>query len=317
MQNLIHVNPQLLTDSVLAAEKFLLQQQQPDGCWRDYQLEPGSSEAWTTAVVLWSLACVQPSTVSLPCLKAAISALHSLQKPTGWGFNKHTAVDADSTAWACRVLTALHSQLDLPLADFLQQFIHADGSTQTFLGKARFGSWAGHHADVQPMIGNAMVRLYATAHDTTLATSIRKLREYCILSARPDGWSSFWWTNDAYAIAGNLEFLQTSGGIPLAIRDSAINWLADAPAPQSAFDTAQYLMIALLTGMDIEKYISMLTDTQLDDGSWLSSAVLLVPAQFKENVPGPAYPDIHRLMSTAMALIGLKNVLAATRRLMN
>ncbi len=74
------------------------QQQHPDGCWRDYQLEPGASEAWTTAVVLWSLAGAQPCSVALPSVRAAMDALHALQKPAGWGYNRHTAADADSTA---------------------------------------------------------------------------------------------------------------------------------------------------------------------------------------------------------------------------
>lgn len=316
MQNLIHVNPQHLTDSVRAAEGFLLAQQEPDGCWRDYQLEPGPSEAWTTAFVLWSLACVSPSSIPLPPINEALDALLKLQKPTGWSYNRHTAADADSTAWACRILASLPSQQPLPLTQLLQPFIHADGSSQTFLSKERFGSWAAYHADVQPMIGNAILRIYANTQDTELAATIRRLREFSILSAKPEGWTSFWWTTDAYAIACNLEFLQTSGGIPAPLQRSAANWLAEAPAPQSAFEAAQYLMIALLTGTEIENYISILTATQLHNGSWPSSAVLFVPSQFR-NDPGPAYADTRRLMSTAAALTSLKWVLAATRRFMN
>ncbi len=250
-------------------------------------------------------------------MKAAIDALHALQKPAGWGYNRHTAADADSTAWACRVLTALSSRHDLPQAALLQQFIHPDGSSQTFAGKERFGSWAGYHADVQPMIGNALVRLFAVTNDAALPAIIRLMRACCILSAKPEGWTSFWWTTDAYAIACNLEFLQSSGGIPATICKSAANWLADAALPQSAFEAAQYLMIALLTGTDAEKHISCLVETQLEDGSWLSSGVLLVPPQFDKSNVAPAYPDIRRLMSTAMALIALKSVLAAIRRRMN
>lgn len=317
MQNLIHVNPQTLTDSVLAAERFLMRQQEPDGCWRDYQLEPGLSEAWTTAVVLWSLACAQPSSAGPSSVNAALNALHTLQKPNGWGYNKYTAADADSTAWACRVLTALQATEGLTLSPLLERFIRADGSSQTFLGEERFGSWAGYHADVQPTIGNAMVSIYAQTPDPALATSIRQLRAFCMLAAKPEGWSSFWWTTDAYAIATNLGFLQSSGGIPPALQSSATKWLSEAPAPQSAFETAQYLMIALLTGTAIEEHIALLTNTQLDDGSWPSSTTLLVPPQFGENTGCQAFPDIRRSMSTAMALIGLKTVLAATRRFMN
>jgi hypothetical protein len=319
MLNLIHFNPQAVTDAVQQAEQFLVREQHPDGCWRDYQLEPGASEAWTTAVVLWSLACVQPCSVALPSVRAAVDALHALQKTTGWGYNRHTAADADSTAWTCRVLTALSSRSDLPAAALLRPFILDDGSSQTFCGKERFGSWAGYHADVQPMIGIALVRLFAATNDPALPVLIRLMRSCCMVSVKPEGWSSFWWTTDAYAIACNLEFLQSSGGIPGSIAHSAANWLADAVAPQSAFEAAQYLMIALLTGTEMEKYIAYLMDTQLDDGSWPSSGVLLVPAQFNERqtIQQAAFADIRRLMSTAMALISLKRVLSVTRLLMN
>lgn len=301
-----------------AAEQFLLQQQEPDGCWRDYQLEPGASEAWTTAIVCWSLACVQPASIPAPAVRAALNALHALQKPTGWGYNRHTASDADSTAWTCRVLDALQAPHHTPLTSILQQFIQSNGCTETFLGKERFGSWCGHHADVQPMIGMALVKVYAITPDQELAVFIRQLRGQCILSASQELWPSFWWTTDAYAIACNLEFLQTSGGIPATIRSSAANWLLQAPAALSAFETAQLLMIALLTGSPVDNYFDQLLCTQLDDGSWPSSEVLLVPSQFNHpTVSSPAYSDIRRLMSTAMALISLKTILAATRQFMN
>lgn len=319
MQNLIHVNPQSLTDSTLAAELFLIRQQQPDGCWRDYLLEPGTSEAWTTSVVLWSLACVKPASIPAPAVSAALNALHALQKPAGWGYNRHTASDADTTAWTCRVIAALQVQKDQPLAAILQPYILPDGSTQTFIGKEKFGSWAGYHADVQPMMGNALVRLYAVSHDPALAALIRRLREYSIISFKDDCWSSFWWTTDAYAIACNLEFLQTSGGIPASMLNAAQHRLEQAMPPASAFEAAQYLVIALLTGSPVELYMNYLLATQLDDGSWLSSDMLLVPPQFGNGTDEftPAFPDIRRLMSTAMALTSLKMVLSATRQLMN
>lgn len=318
MQNLIQVNLQTLTDSTLAAEQFLLKQQQPDGCWRDYQLEPGASEAWTTSVVLWSLACVRPSSIPAPAVSAALNALHTLQKPTGWGYNRHTASDADTTAWTSRVMAALQVKHKLPLTEMLQQFICMDGSSQTFIGKERFGSWAGHHADVQPMIGHALVRLYVHAHDPAMAALIRKLRDYCILTAGDAGWRSFWWATDAYAIACNLEFLQTSGGIPATLLDAALNWLEQAGQPRSAFEAAQFLLIALLSGAGVEAYMNYLLATQLHDGSWLSSDMLLVPPQFTDAAApsSPAFPDIRRLMSTAMALTSLKMVLSALHQRM-
>lgn len=320
MLNLIHFNPQAVTDAVQQAEQFLVQQQHPDGCWRDYQLEPGASEAWTTAVVLYSLTSCQPSSIPVPIVNAAIQALLDLQRPTGWGYNRNTATDGDSTAWACRALAGLHALPGAFLAAILQNHILENGSTRTFLLEERFGSWAGHHADVQPMIGMALLKCYANETSNqapNLTRLIFSLRNHCILTADNKCWKAFWWTSDAYAIAINLEFLQTSGGIPEKIRQAATLWLIQTHNPQSAFEAAQMLKIALLCGAEPDitgNLIQYLLKKQLTDGSWASAKLLLVPQQFEqsqqENKERPAYADTKRLMSTAMAMAALKMVLA-------
>ncbi|QEC43927.1 hypothetical protein [Pseudobacter ginsenosidimutans] len=327
MLNLIRFNPQAVTEAVQLAEQFLLLQQDVDGCWRDYQLEPGSSEAWTTATVLYSLTGSQPSSIPVPMVNAAIQALLDLQRPTGWGYNRHTATDGDSTAWACRALASLQALPGAFLAAILQNYIHENGSTRTFILQDRFGSWADHHADVQPMIGMALLKCYASAaskQTSTLTSLIFRMRNHCILSAGNELWTAFWWNSDAYAIAINLEFLQTSGGIPEAIRQNATLWLMQTNSPQSAFEAAQLLKIALLCGVDPDttgNLAQYLLNTQLTDGSWASAEVLLVPVQFEQNQHSNeitnTYADTKRLMSTAMAITSLKTILAATKQLMN
>ncbi|WP_127127718.1 hypothetical protein [Pseudoflavitalea rhizosphaerae] len=320
MLNLIHFNPQAVTDAVQRAEHFLISQQDADGCWRDYQLEPGASEAWTTATVLYSLTGAQPSSVPVPIVNAAIQALLNLQRPTGWGYNRHTATDGDSTAWACRALASLEALPGTLLAALLQNYIHENGSTRTFLLQERFGSWAGNHADVQPMIGLALLKCYSSKtalQATEMTRLIFLLRNHCINSAGNGLWRSFWWASDAYAIAINLEFLQTSGGIPVTIRQSAITWLKKEIIPQTAFEAAQLLKIALLCGSGAylaTSYTRYLLDKQIDDGSWPPAQLLLVPKQFEKiqqgNDHSSAFTDKNKLMSTAMALTALKTVLA-------
>jgi len=330
MQNLIRFNLQTVTDAVNTAETFLLRQQEQDGCWRDYNLPPGQSEAWTTAVVLWSLACTQPSSLPVTAVNAATTALHALHKETGWGYNRQTATDGDSTAWTCRVLAALHGHRGLPLTQLLRNYIEPNGSSKTFLYNDKFGTWAGSHADVQPMIGLALVKCYADAafrNDDQLTSIIFRLRHYCINSVNDQlRWKAFWWTTDAYPIACNLEFLQASGGVPEPIRQSATEWLMNSAGPASSFEAALQLKIACLTNTDPDLVAAMtdnLIGLQQNDGTWPASTVLLVPDQFpvdaskemnKEDKNDfanqqPAHADVKRLMSTAMALTALKPLL--------
>jgi hypothetical protein len=292
--------------AVCAAEQFLTNAQNPDGLWRDYLLAPGASMAWTTGCVGWSLANLPMGGGQRHAVHAASEALRSIRCSRGWGYNSDTAPDADTTAWVLRVMAKVADPLTRDATRYLEPFVSDSGGVRTFQQRDRFGNWAQEHADVTPVVGLALVECGA---DGVL---VNRMRDWSMAKQRPDGgWSSFWWSTDCYATARNLEFLDSSGGIPSRVRDGCREWLRNQDAPRSAFEGANQLMIMVTVGMREETgcapFVNALLRSQMSDGSWPASTVLRVPDQREENGDDiPTYRDAKRLMSTAMMDQSLK-----------
>src|SRR5215213_3103181 len=92
-----------VNEAVVGGARFLLERQDRDGFWRDYELPPGQSEAWTTSYVGVALGRAVPD-VAEAALARARSAVAAVAQPQGWGYNSATACDADTTSWALRLL---------------------------------------------------------------------------------------------------------------------------------------------------------------------------------------------------------------------
>ena len=275
-----------------AGVRFLLAHQDDCGLWRDYRLEPGASEAWTTSVVGVALATAAPSPAA-GSLERARHAVRARLGPRGCGYNAVTAADADSTAWVLRLLGP-----GAPIAT-LGSYLDAHGRAHTFANPERFGAWSGAHADVTPVVGLALLACGGPAWAS------KRIRAACLAAQRTDGgWDAYWWDHDGYAVARNLEFLAASGGVPTAVRAAARGWLAAAPAPASAFDAAAQLEVALSAGAPAADRARTLAMLQRDDGGWPPSPALLVPDQGGGGA-GPRHPDVRGLVSTAAAVRAL------------
>lgn len=293
--------------AVVNAEAFLLKHQDADGLWRDYDLAPGRSEAWTTACVGWVLAYPPACADAVLPLRRATDALHLIRKPDGWGYNRHTSCDADSTAWVWRLLAALDDHRGAPAVPTLCAFLSEDGAARTFRFADRFGSWASPHSDVTPMVGLALLAVGAERQ-------VVQLVRHAVLESRVpgSGWKSYWWATDCYATAQSLEFLSASGSIPSAICRDLKEWLHTAEQYRSPLEAAQFLAIAVSIGLSgaaiSAKLVNDLLSRRMSDGAWQSSAVLLVPEQRKagKSKDPVANPDTERLMSTAMVTWALK-----------
>lgn len=306
MRNLMDIGSRDVKGAVEKGEAFLLRNQNPDGFWRDYMLDPGASEAWTTACVGCALVAAPTSNASLDALRRATEILHSVGTARGWGYNHNTATDADTTAWVVRLLASLDDQRELNSSACLQEYLDVNGAARTFLNAERFGAWAEAHADVSPLVGLALIAVDA---DASIVSKVRRAS----LQARHQrgGWRSFWWTTDSYATAWNLNFLAASGGIPSELSGDTWNWLLTEPKASSPFEAAHQLMIAVFLGKAQTSrgtdLLHMLLDWQLEDSSWPGSAVLLVPTQSKDaRSDSQGHEDSMRLMSTAMSVYALK-----------
>jgi hypothetical protein len=306
MRNLTDTNRRDVRSAVAKGEAFLLSRQNDDGFWCDYLLEPGTSEAWTTACVGCALVAAPASNASLRALAQAADGLHTIRTTSGWGYNRSTATDADTTAWVLRLLAMLDDRRTMNSSACLQLYLDANGAARTFLKPERFGNWAKCHADVTPLVGLALLAIGAEA---SIIGRVRRAS----LNARQykGGWHSFWWITNAYATAWNLIFMAASGGIPDDVTNDVWGWLSTEAKANSPFEAAHQLMISIMLGKGLTNrgavLLGRLLDWQLADYSWPASSVLLVPDQWRQYpTEAQAREDTMRLMSTAMTVYALK-----------
>ena len=272
-----------------AAVAFLLARQDADGAWRDYALEPGASDAWTTSVGGLALDGVPAAE---PAVGRARRHVAALRRDDGWGYNERTATDADSTAHAVRFTRGDPA--------VLSRWLDADGNAHTFAG-ARFGAWAWAHVDVTAAVGLALA-------------DPRTVRRAVLAARQGDGlWRSFWWATPSYATARALELLAASGGVPPVTAAAAAAWLRAAGPPPTAFEAAQRVAAALAARAPAGSHASALRRLQLPDGGWPPSPALLVPSQ-ADGTPGESHADHARLHTTACAVAVLRR--AASRRVL-
>ena len=116
------------------AAEFLLAEREQDDFWRDFRLVNGASDEWVTAFVGYALAT---SGVPLPAglVPQTVRALLRRQRPEGgWGYNRISPADSDSTAWALKFLRG--SRLLRPgngtARAFLLSHLRAEGGLSTY-----------------------------------------------------------------------------------------------------------------------------------------------------------------------------------------
>lgn len=275
------------------AVSFLIDRQDDDGHWRDYELPPGFSEAWTTACA--GLALLR---VAGPGAETgrAVRTLLATMRPEGWGYNSRTACDADTTSWVIRFLAAAGALEGVAPEVLLTPYITSAGRVRTF-SSTRFGTWAEEHDEVAPLAGMAL--LASGSH-----TRAERIRETVVKATQ---WRPFWWRCRSYVCARNLEFLSLSGGIPREIREREAATLASLPPPASAFDLAHRRLAAAC--LELDGSGGELFDAQQADGGWPPSAELLVPSHNDGSWDAPQ-ADHRRVMTTAIVMSAQLTALA-------
>jgi hypothetical protein len=231
--------------------------------------------------------------------------------PGGWGYNRTTEPDADSTAWSLRFLSLLGRPHAGAAAACLGRYLDPSGSAHTFVGNA--GTWGFAHPDVTPLVGLALTSV--SAPDELL----RRVRGAVLAGREGAGiWSSFWWSTETYATAWSVQFLAASGGVPRAVAGDAERWLRSLPAPSNGFESAHRLLLATTLDLADTQLGARLVDELLAlrerSRAWEPSSVLLVPERAADaSAPslGP-YCDQRALMTTAAACAALVGWLRAT-----
>ena len=263
---------------------FLLSRQAHTGRWSDFLLPAGPSDEWVTAFVG---ACLLEAPAD-ETRRAALRAWQALSRrrpdEPGWGYNRLTPADADSTAWALRLAASLgvpeHGRVAEARA-FLAGHVSADGGVTTYGERdpirrytrlpegASFAGWQAPHdcvtAAAAPLLG--------------AATS-----DYLGRHQRDAGnWQSYWWWDDEYTTARAAEALPaaraTAAGWARA-RLGAAGAVHSADGEPSAWATAWCLRVLRHEtgfGADEERAVGWLLGAQQADGGWPASARLRVP----------------------------------------
>jgi hypothetical protein len=303
-----------LNETLSQGIDYLLQRQSKDGFWRDYLLTPGMSESWSTAWVGWSLAqCGRSKSISEALCKAAL-ALKLCCRENGWGYNRDTVPDADSTAWVLRFLDIMQHHYGLAAVGRLEAWLDAHGRAHTRLD-ARSGSWGGAHSDVTPVVGLALLSAKAPI------SLLRRVGSAVITGRAPNGvWRSFWWTTDAYATAWSIEFLAKIGSLSPQVSNDTERWLRKCDADANAFELSHRLLALAALGLSYNELTLALVENLLElsmlrDG-WPPAAVLRIPPKKRVSAhPELLYKDEQGLMTTAIACAVLARWIRASGRL--
>jgi hypothetical protein len=296
-------NPALnlrVQDAISAALSFLALGLDDDGYWRDYQLPPGRSESWTTACVGSALLAATPHRqVNQSALQRTATILLAARRPEGWGYNRDTACDADTTSWVLRFLARFGLADGLSALAVLRPYLTSTGRVRTFASVDRFGTWALEHDEVAPLAGLALLAVGEYRHASVIRAAI-------LDSWAKHGWRPFWWLGRAYVCAQSFEFLLLSGGIPEVLAQSERARLAEPPISASSFEIAQRLAAAvhLDAKTDARRLCETLLNFQHLDGGWPASPVLLVPDQ-REPFQSSIHCDDRRLLTTATSLVAM------------
>lgn len=293
--------------AIQAAERFLVERQDPDGCWRDFVMPPGASEAWVTAVVGLALV-TSPVFAPERVIRRAAEALHRLHASGGWGYNRTTAVDADSTAWSWLFLAKVGDFGPHNPVEELMRFVGPDGA-HTFIGSERFGTWAAAHPDVTPVVG---IALQAAGGESEQIARIRSV--VLKYGSTKQNWQAFWWKCPVYGASRSLAFLHETGGIPSHLSTWAGTFVSEIKS-SVPFTVAQCLTITTLLGVKAANldlhHVRRLIDMANPDGSWSPSRILLEPDQLGVRPPH-VYADIRLIFGTATAVQALKQWVLCT-----
>jgi hypothetical protein len=284
---------------------YLISIQEPDGSWRDYCLPVGESDQWVTAFT--ALGVFQASRKldydkGIDASDRAAKFLKDFQEySSGWGYNRQTGIDADSTAHVIRLLRELNLKVDQKDEDCLIRHYDGSGAFRTYCIDSEWGS---PHPDVTAASGLAL-------KDDVLCLFREDLIKYCKAVRLPDGaWPTYWWRNHQYGTFYVLELLERMDEkVSLDPKTMEVKI-------QSCFDLAWSIGIISFLKADslpIDRPIQILMDLQEISGAWPGSPSLRVtdPECKKPWISsqGDYYTDINSTITTSSVLRVLSRLL--------
>ena len=313
------LNPSATLDAAEAAAiAFLLRSRRQSGWWTEFRTERGPSDEWTTAFVAWALL----STHNPHAHAAARDALNLLlprQREGGWGFNRVSGPDADTTAWVLRLFAELPSPDDAhdQAMRFLKTHLLSTGGVATYRDSiatgarggvpvARADGWIASHLCVA---ANAVLFLPKTALD-----------QFVENQSEDGSWAPYWWRTPALATALAVEALASEPYYNHAAQ-KAILWARRFPVASASNFVQIWIARILCHGNEQDHALARamlehLIAAQREDGSWAPSADLRMPD--KNDLGGDTAAEIDYevagIFTTASAIGALTSLRAHSGR---
>jgi hypothetical protein len=284
---------------------FLRHRQSADGVWKGFLLPPGAATTWMTAHIAFVVEAVPALTDA--CRRAAEHLESIGPGDGGWGFNRHVAVDSDSTAQALLVLHRFNRSVPEFLLDSLLSAQLPGGGFATYAPDGeKVSGWQSAHEDVTILAIEALRR---HGRDEAAQRALRWLRT----RERACAFASYWWLGPHYGLWARAR----TGLRPPKLADAVATALLGTRAtPQ----VAQVLAAASALRLDLRSLETeaarQLLRTQRSDGSWPCSPCLRLtePSEIETHaeLQGRCYGDGWRVFSTAHAVAALQATLSAT-----
>ena len=281
------------TDIKLAISKgvdYLLSNQQPSGWWKDFYLQPGTSDEWVTAYVACHLARLKCPKTNEALDRAWKILKTRYRKNEGWGYNALTPADADSTIWTWHFLSAAEfaDQFPEPGFEMMDTYVTAEGGIVTYSLNGPLGRNT-RKIDSQCFNGWQIPHYCVTA--AYALAGKQYAIDYLLAHQNPAGfWYSYWWAGPEYATALSVEalFNKDVSKYKEAIQRS-VNWALDQTSKElkslvpNDFKIALLLKIILCSaqkGMHnslLKTMVNLLLLAQHPSGYWKPCAELRSP----------------------------------------
>ncbi len=258
----------LIEHMIERAIDYLIDIQNSDGSWTDYCLPVGTSDQWVTAYTALGMLYASRMTNNEKGISSACHAVQFLKEfqtyKAGWGYNRNTGVDADTTAHVIRLFRDLNIEVRSEDEECLMQHYNHNGGFSTYCNKS---NWGKPHPDVTAAASLAL-------ENDRLQSIKPELLNYCDSIRLHDGsWPTYWWRNNLYGTYYMLELYdRLDAPIFLIAQNIKINI-------HSCFDFAWALGVLNILKQNTypyDKAFQSLFDMQENSGAWNGSPSLRV-----------------------------------------
>ena len=315
-----------IDEMILNAIGYILKMKETDGYWVDFTHPQGMSDEWVTAYITATLS-KEPTLHSY--LTSSIEWLQERYRPgEGWGYNKNTPTDADSTALALLALHRMNVSLPEDARDTLLRYRLPNGGYSAYTD-----------GDLDHKHGFGPIEITSSVLLTQLVTGLIDANIICdtvahLLSQQrgKGGWNSFWWKDDLFATCRTLHSLNEfiwfatldnrTTQLPNTVVQSTINavkntnrYIYTLAIPNEPFALGLWLSSWFATQGHVhyprlDRILNYLRLHQQKDGQWLSVPIKRIANTIVLRSGARSdfglYLDSKCLITTTMVIKGLK-----------